>query len=709
MIANSQPSSLRLWALTLGVFLMIAPVAFALDVAEGSEAGVRTAEVRLGYRVVSDRENPQRAGEYLSLDSGPVAEVHLAAAEDWKHVFLDAWYLDEGDYLAEGHFDLQGLLRFDLRSESLVHNLDHLPMGPDAFVPTVPAPAEPLVRFSDLDPGDSYSLEVRRSEVRIRGKLPRFPAHLNLGYWRLEREGHRQLTFLDEGAGQTATDCTECHIRSKSRAVDGVTDELTAGFDVHLGPIDVIFEQLLREYRDRSPIPTDPFGTHHSSTTGQTFRTAGDYQHDETPESRLVSSTIKLHTSLSGGVVGAASYTVGKRENRSDLTDVRPVRSETDFQKTAGDLTLIPSRHWTFNFRYRLLDQENDNSASIVSDSQVLNPTDVRDNIDLTRATYQARATWRPTRRLTLQGDYERRDLHRSNTGGPQAASFFPPVAIDPVWELPEDEIVDRARLSVSSRPLGNARFKVRGWYQYQHSDDPSYGTSFEDAHEVGASLTLAPSQRWGVTAILKGKEEESRGYRRPVALTAVLPILFDSVSLDRDHSQQDITASVWLAPTDRLAASFNYGFLRTRTEQDLLFGSSSGGTATTDFAIVDDQVEYRQTVHSASASLTWRLIESLRGVAETRYVQSRADFSPNFSSVSLDFAGFSTLVDSSGMAQLGRLDIRQRGLKLGFEWTPLETWHGSLYYTVDDYEDRYQPSFDGSVQTWTLSVARAW
>ena len=92
------------------------------------------------------------------------------------------------------------------------------------------------------------------------------------------------------------------------------------------------------------------------------------------PDSKYVASTLKAHTSLSGGVVGAASFTIGERENRTDLSDVRFAQSETDFYKATGDLTLIPSPRWTLNFRYRMLDMDNDNSDQLVVPDYSLDP-----------------------------------------------------------------------------------------------------------------------------------------------------------------------------------------------------------------------------------------------------------------------------------------------------------------------------------------------
>ncbi len=51
-------------------------------------------------------------------------------------------------------------------------------------------------------------------------------------------------------------------MQSGTRKIDRVTEEITAGIDAHLGPVDIAFLQTLREFREKGADPNDDFNSH---------------------------------------------------------------------------------------------------------------------------------------------------------------------------------------------------------------------------------------------------------------------------------------------------------------------------------------------------------------------------------------------------------------------------------------------------------------
>lgn len=723
---------LRLYTTLLalpGFILLAAASLLAADADEWTFDG----KVGVGYRAVSTDGNPDRAAEYSFLESSPTLGLEARGGSGIEHFIFEGAYLNENDYRAEAHYDHGGLVRFGLRTERFYHNLDHIPYEtsvPEArqdAVASNPATGDDVLRviFSDKDPGEDYGIRLDTNEARFRGKFKAFPAHLNLSYWRFEKKGDRQLRFVEEGyeipdptdypdATVEGGSCNACHMQSRTRDIDRVTDEFTASVDAHLGPIDLIVEQLYREFRDREPIPVDTFG-------GHSFRPPGKYQHDEDPDSKLTETTLKLHTSLSGGVIAAGSFTIGERENRTDLAGGQPlgvdgVGSETDYYKASGDLTYIPSPQWTFNFRYRLLDLDADNPARIGAYGREF---PVRENIDLRRASHEAKIVYRPSRNLTLKADYQLEDLDRGNTGGPMAhhgssLNNADPTddAIDLVWELPKEEILQRFKIGLLARPLGTRSLKLNLWYQYRTSDDPAYAASFENRHELFFGSTYAPSANWGINLTAKALTEENDRQKEVLFRTTTGGERDEeiTVELDREREQQDFSLGLWANPASRLSAGVNYGFMRTRIRQDLLFGNDLGdsGAATPVpiHSIQDELVEYSQRVHTVSANASLQCSETLVLRADGYHIRSFAEFSPGF------FVAASLLnfpASSTGLKELSRLDIRQNGMSAGLDWKPANSWRYSLRFTFDDYEDRDSSVFDGTVQTYMASVSRFW
>jgi hypothetical protein len=688
------------FAITAFLFLLVggmspAPVSAA-------EEDVSSAIVGVGYREVDFREFPGPAAKYMMLDSGPTLHGEIIHFQDHRAFHLVGDYLGHADFDVEAHFDYRGLIRVDAFGEGVQHNLLRIPYAdrPDALSDIS------SVTFGDANPEDDYFLRVKQFGTRVRTKAPGIPAHLNLSYWRLERSGRTQLRYLQEGT----QNCTTCHMESRTRDVDRVTEEFKAGIDAHVGFVDIALEGVVRDFRSKEPIPTDFFG-------GHAFRTDGFYQHDVHPESRLVQGTLQVNTALSGGLTGAASATAGKRENRSQVTDVRPIESETRFWKVASDVTYTPGERWLVAFRYRLLDLDNTNTDHISADGLIRSyppfvpvtprpAVQVRDNVDITRAFYQASITYRPVRAFSLRGDFRREDIKRGNTGGPvkfDALDFTDPLAtihIDPVWELPENEIIDRWRLSLSARPWNSRNSRITAWYQYTTTDDPAYGISAATGHEAFASYLWTPSAYWGGNVTLRGKKEENDEHRLFLKSTTA-PGEFAGFDLTRSVERGDATVGVWMTPLDVLTLGFHYGFFRTKVEQDVVFGMY-------DTAIVSEDANYRQRVHTANATAAWRILTSLTARGEVRWTDSSARFSPDFIARPFTFATGELIVSPDGLEEISRLDIRQMGYGVGLEWEAGAGVRIAARYSYDEYEDR-KADFDRSVETYLLQLAKSW
>lgn len=704
----------RLLVLFIWPVLALAAPATVLGAAHApSVASDTLLRTELGYRYSSAGQYGGRAAPYSLQKPGASFDLVLRRMRDQRHLLLDLDYLNPDDYYGDLRLDEQGLVRIEAVAEGLYHNLAHFPFAaparPPAYDPSLApgqhTPENASVLFTDAAPGASYYRRVEGQSVSFRGKLRGLPAHLNLSYWRLNRHGREQLRFLDEGAGSgppgSASACIQCHLRSRSRAVEGVTEEVRAGFDAHLGPLDLIFSQLLRQFHERQGIPRDDFGQC-STAAGPPQRLAGSWQHDEHPDAQLLSSTLQVHTSLSGGLVGAASVTAGSRENRSRLSDVRPVAAKSRFTKSAGDLSYTPTPHWTLVFQYRLLDMNSDNPSSMESDSQGGGAFAVRPAMDLTRATYKARISWRPWRGTTLQGLFDRREIHRSHT----LAAAPPGADPDLLWDLPRQETIDRYRLSLLARPFGDGRLRLRAWGQILQTADPAYGTSSSLGQEGFTSLSWTPGARFGLTVSLSAKRGDNADHQLSLDTDTNGTL---GIALRRQQQRDNLSGTLWARPLRGVSCSLTCGYLRTRVVQDLVFGNVTSADPLFDYAIVDRHVAYSQQVQSASLLLTWQLSSQLRLRSEGRLVRSLASFSPDFAPRSLDFGTFTATVDPSGLGTLSRLDTRQSGLSAGIDWRADRHWSCSASYTWDRYDDRQNGYLNGRAQTVSLSVARTW
>lgn len=655
------------------------------------------ARLTAGYRSYSLQGDGRQPLPYSYLRSHPALIGAIHADPGKTHLTLDFGYFNPHDYQLQGDLDYAGLLRGKVRLEGLFHNLDHLFVaGAPASVPGV---ANPVVTYSDQSPGDQPGVAVDLSEVGLRVKTGNFPAHVNLNYWRFEKSGHRQLRFVDEN-------CSSCHIQSRALGVDQVTEEITLGVDAHLGPIDLGVEQLVREFRNRKSAPVDAFGDHFN-------RDANYYQHDTTPDARIVQTTVKLHSSLAGGVVGGASASLGQRKNQGDLSDVQGVKAETDFRKLAGDLTVTTSPHWSASFRYRMLDLDSSNSDSLTSAGAaftqfpslakgVREPDAVREALDFSRSTYSAGLSFRPWPLIIFKGDYQLVEVRRDHIGEaqPEVLAGVPVQVLNPLWQLPADEKIQTFRLSLLGRSRDRSKLRINSWYQWRSSDDPSYASAAEKSLEGFLGMTCAVSPRAGGTANLRYIHKENNQFEVVQVSTANR----QSFGLDRRQDQENLSLGLYWGPLEGLLLTGNYGWLRDHTKQDLLFGYDQ-------LALVSRAAGYTQWVHSLSFGGNWQLGKTFSLSGEVHQIRSDAEFSPEFFSSGLIFSGvpLGMDIDSSGLKQLSEVSLRQFGWNLGAEWRYTQNWSLGLRYGYDKYDDRTGQTFDGTVQTTLVSVARSW
>ncbi len=687
------------------------------------------ASVTFGYQFFNDSKAPNRAAEYRSLTSSPTFSLNVFNNFEDHNFRVDANFLSDEDFDANVEFNKGSLLLLKLRTERFFHNLDHIPYdngyagdGSNRALDHAPATgSRPDAEFgndirtyyTDHNPNAEYGQKIDINEVKARAKLPTYPAHLNISYWQLKKTGKRQMRFVDEN-------CTGCHMQSRTRQVDRVTNELKGSIDGHFGYIDLEAITLYREFKDNEPNPVDTFGDHNRG------RSAGSYDHAEDPESTVKEFTLRANTSPSGGLVGSASVTFGERENKSNLNSISPIEAETDYLKTSADVTYTPNQFLTISLRHRYLDFDTDNSNHLtLYGSGNPNALEVRDSIDFTRAWYEIIGNYRPSARLTIKAELRREDIDRSQTGPPAehhshnieaVASDTAQIDIDPYWDLPKDESITKFKVGFHSRLLEKSALKLSGWASIKRNNDPSYGTSYSNSQEIFLAARYSSSAFWGLSASLDLLDEKNDN-RTVLQFDSNGVNEFALFDLDRDKTQQNISLAGWFFPTETISTDFNYGYMATQMNQDLLFGADANTDPleeTENFTIENNNVDYEQTVHSIAAGANWQILSNLSCRVEGHHIRSKAHYDPDFATVDpLDFLSGRTLVpgtaSSNELKEISEIDIRQNGIKGRLNWQIDKQWSCSVEASYDDYDDKNNNVFDGSVTSYMASLSRTW
>lgn len=631
-----------------------------------------------GYRFLSVNKYGGRAAPYEYLHSNPVGGLFIDSLGKNLKFVLEGAYTNDNDYHGDILFDYAGDYRFHLRTEALFHNLDHL---------LVPAESFPLgaatYTLQDLDPGAIYGVKAEQDLAAFRLKLHDFPMHLNLRYWRFSKEGSKQLIFADQ-----SFEASSNIINAVSRTIDQQTHEGTIGFDAHLGYVDVIYDFKIRQFSDQASIPRDMFLAM-PDLAGNIVRNPGLQEHNENPDSRMISHTIKLHTSLAGGLVGAASYTYGKRENLSNLTDIAGANQVVaTFQNMAGDVTYMPCGEFSAAFKYRRQQMDNDNPAAVISLFATSPLTGVRPSLDTVKDTLTATLSLRPIKRLTVKGEYKGEFSHRDNVSAVQSSS---------TWSLPENSEKHTGTLSILTRPLNGLRLKAL--YSYSATGHPSYGTSYADRHEGQLLATYNKTGMWGVTANYRARRDSNDQITRNT-ITSVIPLEYSPyfAPLGRKQATDNATVSVWFTPLDKLTVTGSYGFLRSSADQAVLFTVVNLAAN----PAISDATNYTNQAQIYSLNFAYQMNERIDLSLLLQQVRSFAEFSPQFLAVN-------GTTNTAGIDAISRTKTVESALSLRAHYQLTKNLSCAVDYTYRDYDEKNSILFDGSVNSVIAYLSAKW
>ena len=638
------------------------------------------AEAYSGYRFFSVNRNGGSASQYEYLHSGPVYFGLLNYLSLNTRFSLEGGYLNDNDYHGELVYDYKGILRLTLRTESLFHNLSHVKLFDPPFLN-----GGNSYQPDDLNPRSINGVRVEQDLAQLRYKPGPFPLHLNLGYWRMFREGTSQMIFADHSfEGPTNS------IYSKARVIDRQTHEGQFGFDTHLGFFDLIYDFRVREFKDHTGTPRDNFSARLDPKEFMP-RNGGLLQHDDTPDSRFYSHKLGLHTSMSGGLVGAVSYVFGKRENLSGPGDVRGAdQNYAISHNVAGDLTYTPCGYFSVALKYRRIEIDRNTAATIVYAPALTPDIGVRPAVNTEKDTLTASFVYRPAAILTIKGEYKGEFLTRDNLN-----PWVVPGRIATL-SYPEHSDTQTGSLTFLARPLKGLRALAQ--YLYSASDHAVYASSYEEKHEGLFQLTYMTANSWGMAATTRISRENSDHVSVTTLVTnPAIPVTSSNTStyqMPNNKNLANATMSGWFVPLKNLTVTGTYGLLRSSSEKSVLFaGPTAGSNALSN---------YTQQSQIFSVSSVYHFDEKIDVSLGLQQVRSYAEFNPQF--ISLGPAS-----DTGGIQQVSAQKTIESSLSTRADYRLNRNVSCAVEYAYKDIDDKNQTQFNGSVNTIMLYLSAKW
>lgn len=636
-----------------------------------------------GYKFLSIDGFGGRAAKYDYLHSGITGGGYLNSLGPDLKLAVDGAYLNDNDYHGDMILDFAGDHRFHLRTEALFHNLTGEKLFDKEFllgaVPYIPHQGDSLTR---------YGVKSEQDLANFRYKLHDFPLHINLGYWRMVKEGSNQLRYAD-----IAFEGPQNNFFAQPRLVDRETHEGNVGFDTHLGPIDLIYNFQIRQFVNNAVQLRDDFAPRDSdNVNGVLVRNGGLQEHNEDPDSRYLAHTVKLHTSLAGGMVGAASYTYGRRDNLSKLTDtIGADQASVTLHNAAGDFVYTPFKEFSLGIKYRRQEVDNNSPAFISNKFFVQNTLAVRPSINTKKDVVVATFLLRPNNLITIKGEYKGEILQRDLPSNSDERLN---------WFLTETQDTHRGTLALLSRPLKGLKLSAR--YSYSTTDHPSYGTSFAQKHEGEILSSYNMTSRWGLTASYRSiRESNDQIERRTITVdpqTASVSYSLFSPLLSQDKSTNNVTAGLWFVPVEKLTFSANYGFFDTSVDQALMY--SINGTI--------GASNYTSRAQFYSLNSTYRFSNKFNMSLSLQQVFSLSEFQPD-SNITLNGQPTSSIGDTSGVKDISHAKTVETSFSARGDYSITKNLSCSAEYMLKDYYDKFNSLFDGTVHIVTAYVSTKW
>ena len=580
------------------------------------------------------QEGNNIAGEYDYLKSSAAGAFDL----EWDplpHRFVfESYILNKKDFFGEMDYSYLDVVVFNAYTRGVYHNLNHYSFGPDDLTTLSPS-------FTDKNPDDLYAIENALTRAFIRFKTPDFPLHLFAEIREVERNGTIQQRFLRGFTGGLDK-------VSQTRTIDWNTEDVKVGVNSHLGPVEAEYSHTEKTFAATGEKKL--FDTYTSP--------AASIPHNFVPDLKSSTDTIKLHTSYSGRLALAGTYTNGDKKNEDSGAGVK-------FTNAAGDLTYMPWTSVIMSLKYRHYEIDSNNPDTVNN----VTPTgttvvNVRDSISSTRDAVNGTIRYRATDRLTLRAEYGTETTDRTTGGN---------------WDLPESTTKNTTRLGLVYYVMKKVTFRADG--SMIKVDNPAYATDPDSAGTARASISWMPTARTS-TMFSYSMALESRDQ-----LGA--PLGGGSRKTQRDQGLASFTVMVG----DRSSVTASYSYFKNKVDQTLTLPDGTGAFQ------FEPGVPYADVAHVGSLALTVAPVEGVNVTASAARSYSRGAFDLNGSVPNT----------GSDITQLSDMKVIDTVIAAGIEMEFNKNVGTEIQGQYRKYDDELDNAQDGTVKTIMATLSLKW
>jgi len=378
--------------------------------------------------------------------------------------------------------------------------------------------------------------------------------------------------------------------------------------------------------------------------------------------------TLKLHTAAIGRLVLSVT---GSRETREN--------NDTGAKGTVwtGTATLraTPSERFTLGAKYdvRASDWQLPSTINVSSlgltDSYT---TGVRPMSGVTQD-LRANATYRPSRLVSLLGEWSLEDRQRYNAG---------------VWHVAPRTVKDTFGGRLLVKP--SSAFELGAGYKYETTDSPAYNWDPTSSHRLNASLKVRPLAAVTASATYELVRHDRNNLQITVPQTSIQ-------GGDATITSQNVFATITVV-AEQTSLSVAYGYQQFDDRQTMIYQTFSFEGA----ASLTDRAEYASRAHLVAVDLSHAVSESLSVGGRGSWSNSQTHLDPSlYEAVTpVSIGTFSAQEISETRAELYTRYV------VGSGWgVRLAGGFDQLIYN----RSQYNPANDGKAYSVAASVQKSW
>jgi len=478
-----------------------------------------------GYRFTGVTGS-RRAAEFDYLHSSPTAELGIHYYPLPVRVDIDFDIKNERDHYAEVGIGYSDILKLDLRSTELFHNLDHY-----MFLNTG--------SVAETIPDKQFGITVSDNDLRLVLKVPGWPMHIYAEARTQTKEGtiQQRWTFNGFGAGKS----------SDPRDIDWLTQELTAGINGNvLGWFEADYHFTIKTFEsDLRQILLPP---------------PGAFSHNLTPDFETHEHVFSLHSNQSWPFSVAATASFGDKTNEFS-------RAKVGFDRYYGDISYRPTDNMMVAVKYghQNLNVTNPEDVPAAPSPPAGGNVDNK-SISTRRDRGVASVNYYPIPSLMVLAQYKVDYVSKTN-----AKTYDDPDGLN---LTKASTVTHTGKVGFTFTPERHT--KIRAGFSYAHSGDPERNVDYTNKYEGYVWGTWVPTPGLVVDA----------NYKMLRGNNPVRNEMTDAQFMDqRDRHVEKDTAGAgvnWFAMRG-LVLGARYEYMRLKMLQNLVY-ENTGGNFVYDF-----------------------------------------------------------------------------------------------------------------------------